>query len=41
MNRNTTTIAGLLILVAAYGLHQRGLFVVYHLFKAASMMLHH
>jgi hypothetical protein len=39
MNRNH--IIGLLILIAAYALHQRGLFVAYHLFRAFTLVHGH
>lgn len=38
MNRNTTTMIGLVILLAGYGLHARFAFVAYHLFKAIALM---
>jgi hypothetical protein len=36
MNR-TLRISGPLILIAAYTLHQRGLLIVYHLFRAFTL----
>jgi hypothetical protein len=36
--RNNPRIASLVILIAAYALHERGLFVAYHLFRAFSLL---
>jgi hypothetical protein len=38
---NTMRITGLLILVAAYAMHQRGLFIAYHLFRVITLMRGH
>jgi len=38
MSRTSMRNTGLLMLVAAYAMHQRGLFVVYHLLRAFSLM---
>jgi hypothetical protein len=38
MDRSTLRIGGLIILIAAYALHQRGLFVVYHVIRIAALL---
>jgi len=37
MDRTTLRISGLMILIAAYALHERGLFVLYHLVRIAAL----
>jgi hypothetical protein len=37
MDRTTLRIGGLVILIAAYSLHQRGLFILYHLVRIAAL----
>jgi hypothetical protein len=41
MNRSTLRIGGLMILIGAYLLHQRGLFIVYHLFRTFTLKRGH
>jgi hypothetical protein len=41
VSRNTVTIAGLLLLVAAYASHERLLFVGYHVLRIVALLGHH
>jgi hypothetical protein len=41
MRGNSLRITGLLLLVAAYAMHQRSLFVVYHLLRAFTLIRGH
>jgi hypothetical protein len=38
MNRNTVTIAGLVVLIAGYALHSRNAFVLYHALKVVALL---
>lgn len=37
LDRTTLRIGGLMILIAAHALHERGLFVLYHLVRIAAL----